>query len=56
MASSNASDDLVAAKRALRALATERRRRLAAAIGPAEAGQAAAERFLARHLGGRAQD
>jgi 5-formyltetrahydrofolate cyclo-ligase len=37
---------LAEAKRALRALATERRRQLAAEVGPAEAGAAAAEQFL----------
>jgi 5-formyltetrahydrofolate cyclo-ligase len=38
---------LAEAKRALRALATERRRQLAAEIAPATAGAAAAEQFLA---------
>jgi 5-formyltetrahydrofolate cyclo-ligase len=38
---------LAEAKRALRALATERRRQLAAEVGPAAAGAAAADHFLA---------
>ncbi|MFZ5792810.1 MAG: 5-formyltetrahydrofolate cyclo-ligase [Pseudomonadota bacterium] len=40
-------EDLIEAKRALRALATERRRQLAAAIGAEAAGVAAAGRFFA---------
>jgi 5-formyltetrahydrofolate cyclo-ligase len=40
-------EQLVEAKRALRALATERRRQLAVAVGPQTAGEAAADQFLA---------
>jgi 5-formyltetrahydrofolate cyclo-ligase len=39
-------EQLVEAKRALRALATERRRQLAIAVGPQAAGEAAVEQFL----------